>query len=113
MLRIVAVLRFQLGLTLHEPGKQRFILASRGVLPLGPEVVPVVEHVQHKGQQGRIQGGVGKFLLHKAQAAAARQNDPPRVRAFHPGQQTQQGGFARAVGTRRAARRNPPPAKNC
>ena len=102
VLGVVAVLRLQLALTAHEFGKARLILAGGGVLPLCPEVVPVVQHVQHIGQQGRVQHILGKFLFHIAQTAAARQDDPSPVRTFHPGQQTQQRGLARAVGSAHA-----------
>ena len=95
---IVAVGGFQLCLAVHELGQARLVLLPGGVFPLGPEFVPVVEHVQHIGQQGRVQGLFGKFLFHEAQAAAFGQDDTAAVGGLHAGQQAEEGGFAGPVG---------------
>ncbi len=89
---------FQFALAVHERGQAAFVAGFGRLLPLGPEVVPVVEHVQHVGQQGRVQSFPGQLLLHKTQTAALGQKHPAPVGGLHPGQQAQQGGFARAVG---------------
>ncbi len=98
MFGIVAVDRFQLRLPFHQMREPGLVLLSGGLLPLGPEVVPVMEHIKDIGQERGIQRRFGKFLLHIAQAAAFGQEDAAAVRGLHARQQAQQGGFARAVG---------------
>ena len=56
MLGIVAVERLKLALTVHQGGQARLVLAGGGFFPFGPKVAPVVQHVQHIGQQRRFEG---------------------------------------------------------
>ena len=98
VLGIVAVGGFQLGLAVHELGQARLVLLLGGLFPFGPELVPVMEHVQHIGQQGSVQGLFGKLLFHEAQAAAPGQDDTAAVGGFHTGQQAEEGGFTGPVG---------------